>query len=180
MKPQLREIKLNSKIRKEIYSNLENAFFESQPAICLELKVVLLESVSEILLVKFVSLIERLHFNCIFLAEKVRELTHRCQFIGFMSIVLENFLHTKRLERLFSLSFVGFSSLRRGFRGKFIFLLLHLIHKELVLFIKEQLDDKDVFGFSHEVVQRFLVVIMKKCSRQSDVIHDLGLNIDAF
>ena len=78
MKPQLREIKLNSKIRKEIYSTLENAFFESQPAICLELKVVLLESVSEILLVKFVSLIERLHFDGIFLAEKVRELTHRC------------------------------------------------------------------------------------------------------
>ena len=66
------------------------------------------------------------------------------------------------------------------FFGKFIFLLLHLIHKELVLFIKEQLDDKDVFDFSHKVVHRFLVVIIKKCSRQSDVLRDLGLNIDEF
>ena len=84
---------MNSKIRKEIYSNLENAFFESQPAVCLELKVVLHESVSEILLVKLVSLIERLHFDGIFLAEIVRESTHGethgCQLISVVRIMLE-------------------------------------------------------------------------------------------
>ena len=76
--------------------------------------------------------------------------------------------HIKRLERLFFLSF-GFSSLRRGALGNFFL----LIHKELVLFIKEQFNDEDVFNFGHKVVQRFLVEIIKKRSRQSDVVHDL-------
>ena len=106
---------------------------ESQPAVCLELKAVLKESVSQILLVNLVSRIERLHFDGILLAEIVRESTHGCQLISVVRIMLEiDVEHIKRLERLFFLSF-GFSSLRRGALGNFFL----LIHKELVLFIKE-------------------------------------------